>query len=64
VEVKDARGQNLTFVIIGSNEADPLKNKISNESPLGKTFLMRLPGEEVEVITPRGMAKYKILKIK
>ena len=49
---------------MGSNGADPSKNKISNESPLGKAFLSRLPGEEVEVVTPMGKIKYKILAIK
>lgn len=64
VEVKDAQGKNFTFIIVGSNEADPAQNKISNESPLGKAFLMRLPGENMEVLTPRGIVKYKIVKIK
>ena len=51
------------FTIVGSSEADPAKGFISDESPLGKTFLGRKRGEEVEVETPRGKAKYKILEI-
>ncbi|MBI4120088.1 MAG: transcription elongation factor GreA [Parcubacteria group bacterium] len=64
VEVVDAQGQKTTFIIVGSNGTDPSQNKISNESPLGRAFVSRLPGEEVEVLTPRGKVKYKILRIK
>lgn len=51
------------FSIVGSSEADPSKGFISNESPLGKAFLNHKEGEEVEVETPKGKVKYKILKI-
>ena len=51
------------FTIVGSSEADPAKGFISDESPLGKAFLGRKKGEEVEVETPKGKAKYKILEI-
>jgi len=51
------------FTIVGSSEADPAKGFISDESPLGKAFLGHKHGEEVEVETPRGKAKYKILEI-
>ena len=64
IEVKNEKGDKITYTIVGSNGADPSKNKISNESPLGKAFLSRLPGEEVEVVTPMGKIKYKILAIK
>ncbi len=64
VEVKNEKGEKLFFTIVGSNGADPAQNKISNESPLGQAFLFRIPGEEVEALTPRGKIKYKILAIK
>lgn len=51
------------FTIVGSSEADPAKGFISDESPLGKAFLSHKNGEEVEVETPRGRVKYKILEI-
>jgi len=56
-------GENTTFSIVGSTEADPAKQKISNESPLGKALLGRSVGEEVQVTTPAGQATYKILRI-
>lgn len=64
VEVESENGDRQTYEIVGSNGADPSQNKISNESPLGKAFLFRIPGEGVEVLTPIGKIKYKILGIK
>lgn len=64
VEVKNEKGEKSAFTIVGSNGTDPSQNKISNESPLGRAFLSRIPGEEVEVVTPLGRVKYKILAIK
>lgn len=51
------------FTIVGSEEARPEQGKISNESPLGRAFLSHRVGEEVEVETPKGKVKYKILAI-
>ena len=56
-------GQEKQYVIVSFNEADPLNGKISNESPLGVAFLHRRKGEQVDVETPRGIVKYKIIKI-
>jgi transcription elongation factor GreA len=52
------------FTIVGSHEADPVKGKISNESPLGRAFLGKKKGDEVIVQTPNGKIHYKILEIK
>ena len=53
-----------SFVIVGAAEANPNKGKISNESPLGKAFLDREIGDIIEVETPKGKVKYKIMGIK
>lgn len=53
-----------TFCLVGSSEADPLLGKISNESPIGKAFIGRKAGEEVEILTPSGAISYKIISIK
>ena len=42
------------FTIVGSNEADPLSGKISNESPMGNAFLDHKKGDKVSVTTPRS----------
>jgi len=52
-----------SFTIVGSQEADPTQGKISNESPLGQTFLGRKIGDTIEANTPKGIIKYKIMKI-
>lgn len=52
------------FVIVGSNEANPLENKISDESPLGKAFLNHCPGDEVEIELPGRKMSYKILEVR
>lgn len=56
-------GQKIDYWLVGSEEANPLAGKISNESPIGKAFLNKKIGEEVIVETPRGKVKYKILAI-
>ena len=65
VRVKDQKsGQSILFQIVGSAEADPSENKLSNESPVGKAILGHKKGETVEVAAPRGKMKFKILEIK
>ena len=51
------------YQIVGSAEADLSKNKISNESPVGKALLGKKIGATVKVETPGGVVKYKILDI-
>lgn len=51
------------YSIVGSMEADPFENKISNESPLGKTIIGKKQGEEIEVASPTGSYKIKIEKV-
>jgi transcription elongation factor GreA len=54
----------LEYHIVGSAEANPTENKLSNESPVGKAILGRKKGETVEVTTPRGALKFKIMEIR
>ena len=55
--------QELSYTIVGSSEADPLNGKVSNESPLGKSFLGKKVGDEVSVLVPVGTITYHILEI-
>lgn len=57
-------GSEMEFQIVGSNEASPSEMKISNESPMGKGFMGRKKDDSVEVDTPGGRMKYKILDVK
>ena len=51
------------FTIIGAQEANPAEGKISNESPLGKSFLHHKKGDIIIVKTPKGDVKYKIIEV-
>ncbi|NLM49764.1 MAG: transcription elongation factor GreA [Clostridiaceae bacterium] len=56
--------EEVTYTIVGSLEADPLNNKISNESPVGKALLGYKVNDEVTVSVPSGSElKFKILDI-
>lgn len=63
VVVSSSRGED-TYSILGSEEADPGRGKISNESPLGKAFLGKKVGDKVEVHAPAGAIVYMITEIK
>jgi len=56
--------QTVEYHIVGSAEANPEENKLSNESPVGRAIIGRKKGETVEVAAPRGSLKFKILDIK
>lgn len=56
-------GEEFEYTIVGSVEADPMKNKISNESPVGKALLGNSIGDTVEINVPVGVIKYKVLDI-
>lgn len=62
IKVKSPAGEH-TFTIVGASESNPVQGFISNESPLGKSFLGQKKGSEIEVTTPRGVVKYKILEV-
>jgi len=62
IEVKKG-SRELKYTIVGSNEAKPEANLISNESPLGKAFLGKKKGDVVGIETPGGKVEYKIMKI-
>ena len=62
--IKAKCGETLyQYTIVGSNEANPAKGLISNESPLGRAFLGRKIGEKVVVKIPKGEMECEILEI-
>ena len=65
VHVKDEKtGKSVKYTIVGSAEADPTENRLSNESPVGRALMGHKRGEIVSVQVPRGPArKLKITKI-
>ncbi len=63
VEADDEAAGRLSYTVVGSEEADPPRGKISNESPLGKAFLGKKVGERVSVRTPGGTKEFVIRAI-
>ena len=55
--------EDVTYTIVGSTEVNLAENKISNESPVGAALLGKKKNDMVEVKTPGGIAKYKVLSI-
>lgn len=55
--------EELEYKIVGSTEANSLKGKISNESPVGKALLGKEVGDTVKVETEMGVLEYKVLEI-
>lgn len=56
--------EEVEYHIVGSTETDPVRSKISNESPVGAALIGKKKGNTVEVIIPDGRTKYKILEIR
>ncbi len=59
LETKDIE----TYMIVGTTEADPMNNKISDESPIGKSALKKKVGDVFEVDAPIGIIKFEVLEI-
>ncbi|WP_373232996.1 transcription elongation factor GreA [Cohnella sp.] len=57
-------GDSMQYTIVGTAESDPLNNKISNESPVGRAIIGKKKGMTVEVNVPAGIIQYKIVDIK
>ena len=55
--------QDYTYTIVGTAEADPSENRISNESPVGRAILGLSKGDEVEVKVPAGTLKFRVIEI-
>ncbi|NLW08114.1 MAG: transcription elongation factor GreA [Clostridia bacterium] len=64
VKLKDLdNDEELQYEIVGSLEADPSENRISNESPVGRAIMGRRIGEIIEVEVPAGTLRFQIMDI-
>jgi len=62
--VKDVvTGDEETYQVVGSQEADPMNGRISEDSPFGKALLGKVVGEDVEVDAPAGLLYYTVMDI-
>lgn len=59
----EVNGKEKTYQIVGSNEADPVNGKVSNESPIGSALIGYGKGDKVLVTTPAGTVPYLIKKV-
>ena len=65
VILKDVEtGEEETYTVVGTTEADPFNNKISNESPVGTAILGKKVHDVVVANTPAGELSYEILEVK
>ena len=64
ITVKDSvTGDEETYQVVGSQEADPMNGRISEDSPFGRALLGRAVGDKVQVDAPAGVLRYQILEI-
>ena len=63
VRIVDGDGEEQTYYVVGSQEADPRRGQISNESPIGRALIGKRAGEEVTVVAPGGSFDIKVLAI-
>ena len=63
VKIQFPNGDEDTYMIVGSTEADPDEKRISDESPLGAALIGQRAGSTVQVHAPAGVLQYKIIEI-
>lgn len=63
VTIKDTTGKKFIYCIVGVSEADPMNNKISYESPIGKALYKKKVGEKTVVETPIGKTTFEIINL-
>lgn len=60
---KEDKKEEIIYSIVGAEEADMSKNKISNKSPLGEALFGNKKGDVISIKTPKGLVKYTIIDI-
>lgn len=61
VKKEGGKGEEKTYVIVGSEESNMLEGKISNRSPFGEALFGKKKGDKVSFSTPNGVVDYKII---
>ena len=59
----DESGREATWTLVGPTEADVSAGKLSAESPMAKALMGRRPGDEVDVHTPRGVRRQRVVRL-
>ena len=63
VRLEDAEGVQVTYQIVGDDEADLKENKVSISSPIARALISKREGDVVEVKAPIGVREYEILQV-
>ncbi|MBQ9784665.1 MAG: transcription elongation factor GreA [Clostridia bacterium] len=61
--VNPALNAEFTYDLVGSNEANPMEGKISDQSPIGAALVGKKAGDEVEITVPNGTVRLKVLEV-
>lgn len=61
---KEGLKDEITYHIVGAEEADMNHNKISHKSPLGEALYGKVKGDKISISTPKGLVKYTLIDIK
>jgi transcription elongation factor GreA len=64
VVVQGQDGEKDYYTVVGSAEADPSQQRISNESPVGSALMGKRKGDKVKVETPAGVVELKVVEVK
>lgn len=56
-------GRETRYTVVSASEAKPLEGRISNVSPVGSALMSKTSGQEIEVVTPGGKLKYRIVRV-
>ncbi|MEN3282140.1 MAG: transcription elongation factor GreA [Solirubrobacteraceae bacterium] len=59
----DESGREATYTLVGPTEADLSAGKLSSESPMAKALMGRRPGDQVDVHTPRGVRRQRVVRL-
>ena len=64
VDLEERGGESVTYQIVGDDEADIKKGKISISSPIARALIGKYAGDRVEVQTPGGVRRYEVLEVR
>jgi transcription elongation factor GreA len=56
-------GEEVSYTIVGSTEANPAAGRLSSVSPVGAALIGATAGKEVDVKTPRGSVRYRVISV-
>jgi transcription elongation factor GreA len=62
--VVEHAGESITYALVGSTESDPAAGRLSVDSPVGAALLRAAAGDDIDVQTPRGAVRYRVVEVR